>query len=90
MTEYLRKLADRVEGMNSTDNQLDVLVEVALFCPNKEEVSVRANDAGTKVIYVDHEGREKTYLAAEWTFNKRSREQTAALLRARARQGDKP
>jgi hypothetical protein len=84
----LIELAERVEAAGHNDNALDVLVEIALFRPDKRFIAIRANAAGTKVIYTDHSGRESTHLAWDWTDHRLGcadrRKQTAAALRARA------
>jgi hypothetical protein len=76
------ELAERVGACTTSDNSLDVLVEIALFKPNKHYASVRANSAETKLIYVDHDGREQTCWSGDWTMADR-REATIAALRAR-------
>lgn len=86
--QELIALAERVEKCTAADNRLDVKVEIALFEPDDEHVSVRANDAGTKLIYTDHGGRDTTYRACDWTMDG-ARAQTAASLRAIASQEGK-
>jgi hypothetical protein len=81
--EALVELAERVEKATEADNALDVLVEIALFEPGKVEKAIRANAAGTKVIYTDRGGKEETCWASDWTTWKR-RKSTAAALRARS------
>lgn len=60
-------LIKKLERAKSGSNELDVLIEVALFKPDDECVSCRANNAGTKVIYTRRDGSERTYCAYEWT-----------------------
>lgn len=79
----LEELACRVEGLTTSDNTLDVLVEVALFEPDGEYADIRPNHAGTKVIYTDWDGGEETCWAPDWTFDAPARERVAAALRAR-------
>lgn len=80
----LTSLADRVEAGTTTDNALDVLVEVALFKPDEFYRSVRANAAGTKVVYTDHDGKDHTHWAGDWTLTAAIRRSTAAALYAHA------
>ena len=77
----LLALASRVEAATASDNALDVLVEMALFKPCAVWSAVRANDAGTKVIYTRSSGREYTCLAGDWTMEN-ARSEAAASLRA--------
>ena len=84
----LRALADRVERLTGpANNTLDVEIEVALYRPGSVYSAVRANAAGTKVIYTDKAGNSVTCWADEWTGLVR-RAATAAALRARADMGD--
>ena len=62
-------------------NALDVEIEIALFKPSYEWRSVRANDAGTKVIYTDTEGDEYTFWPKDWSM-RCNRKETLAALRA--------
>lgn len=63
-----QKLSDRLSALaEGGDNSLDVLVEIALFKPSRGWKSIRANDAGTKVIYTDQHGKDHTYWAQEWS-----------------------
>lgn len=77
----LRELAERVANGKGCDNALDVEIEVALFTPDLESIAVRANAAGTKVIYSNRCGTESTHWAEEWTADRPS---AAAYLRALA------
>jgi hypothetical protein len=80
----LHELAARVEALPpGGENALDVLCEVALFTPSTAMKAVRANNAGTKVVYTDAAGNDVTCWAMDWTANDR-RHVTAAALRARA------
>lgn len=76
-------LADRVDASHGSSNEIDVLVEVALFKPNSVYTSIRANTAGTKVIYTDRAGNQVTCWAEEWS----TRPGTATSLRAIAEAG---
>lgn len=87
MTTDLEELAGWVEGLTQSDNRIDVKCEIALFEPDAEYVAIRANAAGTKVIWTDHHGLDQTGWAFDWTAE-RERANTAAALRARA-QGER-
>ena len=80
--EELNALADRVERLEgASDNELDVLCEVALFDPSENCIGCRANNAGTKVIYSYAARTAATYRAEDWTMDSLT---TASALRARA------
>lgn len=79
----LLALADLVAGSVLADNSLDVQVEIALFEPEHDYTAVRANAAGSKVIYTRADGSESTFWAHDWTA-RWNRESTVAALRARA------
>jgi len=81
--DELLALAERVEQAEKSDNALDVLVETALFQPGSVYTAIRANAAGTKVIYTDRAGNNVTCWAEDWTMDRR-RIGTADALRARA------
>lgn len=83
MPEGHEELARRVELVMGSDNALDVQVEIAMFRPNSVYSAVRANSAGTKVIYTDRAGNEVTCWSEDWTMEPR-RAATVAALRARA------
>jgi hypothetical protein len=75
-------LSDRVEALTGPDNATDVLVEVALH-DGPGQHSIRANAAGTKVIYTRvSDGKEETCWAEEWTGDNR-RATTINMLRSR-------
>jgi len=80
----LTDLISRVEA-REISNELDVLIEVALFTPDSALSGLRANAAGTKVIGTHADGSECTCWAAEWSLN---RSTTLAALKARARTPD--
>jgi hypothetical protein len=82
------RLAEAVSAATVSDNRLDVLCEVALFTPDQGVVAIRANAAGTKVIYTNRDGSEETYRAQDWTHGEPMRLTTARALRARAAQHD--
>ena len=78
----LPDLIARVESAPREDNSLDVLCEVALFKPSSVFTAIRANAAGTKVIYTDRAGNQVTCWAEPWSVRK----ETPALLAARLKQ----
>jgi hypothetical protein len=78
----VRELIERLEKATGEDNALDVAIEVALFEPDDEASAIRANNAGTKVIYILRDGAEVTHLAPPWTAQ-RNKDRTARLLRAK-------
>ena len=57
----LLALADRVEKLKESDNEVDVLVEIALFEPDEDATAISSNAAGTKVIYYGHDGKSETH-----------------------------
>lgn len=61
----LSDLIERVEA-GERSNELDVLVELAMFRPTKNWPSIRANAARTKVIYTAKDGSEETCWPREW------------------------
>lgn len=71
-------LIARLLAAKSGSNELDVLMEVALFEPDEEYVACRANNAGTKVIYTRADGGEQTNLAPD-----RDPSDVAAILTSR-------
>lgn len=58
-----------LRSLKRASNYYDVLCEIALFEPDVIHRSIRANAAGTKVIYTDHEGNDTTCWARDWTTN---------------------
>lgn len=86
MTDLL-ELAARVEGLKESNNEIDVLVEIALFEPDEDVAAISSNSAGTKVIYYGHDGRSETFRAQDWTHGKPMRMTTARRLRAREHGG---
>jgi len=80
------ELLERLEKASEPDNALDIAVEIALFNPNARDASIRANAAGTKVIYTHTDGSETTCLAWDWSTG-RSRESAIALLRSPTPEG---
>lgn len=82
--QKLLDLAARVEAAKHCTNTIDVEVEIALFKPDANNAAIRANDAGTKVIYTGHDGSEQTHWSQDWTLGVARRAITARALRARA------
>lgn len=78
------EIAALIESATAPDNALDVLCEIALFRPDEAFVAIRANAAGTKVIYTDRTGTDRTYWADDWTATPKARELAAQALRRRA------
>lgn len=83
--EELLALAERVATAKGLDNATDVEVEVALFEPDSDWVSIRANDAGTKTICTATDGSERTFWARDFTISAGNRREAATALRAKAR-----
>lgn len=65
----INNLITELRSLKRASNDYDVLCEIALFEPDVSHRSIRANAAGTKVIYTDHDGNEETYWAGDWTTN---------------------
>ena len=76
-------LIDRLSKLDGPDNRIDVLVEVELFKPDGIYKSVRANAAGTKVIYTTACGQQETYWADHYTHTPEHRSKYIAILRAK-------
>nr|WP_176024699.1 hypothetical protein [Brucella pseudintermedia] len=76
-------LITRLSKLGAPDNRIDVLVEVALFKPDKRYASARANKAGTKVIFTTTKGERETYWAYDYTLTPERRAKCIALLRAK-------
>jgi len=84
----LMELASRVDAGEGCDNAIDVEIEVALFEADHLYSACRSNSEGTKVIYTRRlDGGEETCWSPDWTGGPAVRGRTAALIRARARQG---
>ncbi|MEQ9634638.1 MAG: hypothetical protein RLW68_00990 [Devosia marina] len=73
-------LIRRVKSARSANNALDMAVEMAAFRPDEKYASVRANHAGTKLIYTTLEGKEETCWAFDWTLNDKNRRAAVAML----------
>lgn len=74
------ELIERLEK-GETGNEMDIAIEIALFEPDADYSAIRANAAGTKVIYTKRSGAEVTHWAGDHSMGLR-RERTIALLRA--------
>lgn len=80
--EELLALAEKISAAPRGDNYLDVLAEIALFKADETFNAVRANNAGTKVIYTTVEGGDVTCWAYDWTMTGAGRKATADDIRA--------
>ena len=76
------ELLERLRLNDAPDNALDIAIDLALFKPDEQHKSVRANDAGTKLVYTQHDGRTDTYRAFDHTLNDRTRYEAGVLLRS--------
>lgn len=81
MSGLVEKLEAAERNGKGGDNALDVLIEIALFKPNKHYTAVRANSAGTKLIYTRADGLQETCWAHDWSMA-RNRRSTIETLRA--------
>jgi len=82
-------MADLIERLRAGErgNDLDILIEIALFDPGDGYLSVRPNDAGTKVIYSLDDGSQETCWAYDWTMYP---ERSIARLEARLAAAKEP
>lgn len=78
----LKALLERVKRNREADNALDIAIDISLFEPDEDFVSVRANAAGTKLVYTDRAGKTSTYWATDWTLDAQSRAAAAGRLTA--------
>lgn len=77
------------ELAGKASNEIDVLIECALFKPDAAYKAVRSNSAGTKCIYTMADGSEVTCWAPDWTINARSDPAIMETLKAmEARNGE--
>ena len=76
-------LLDHLSKLNAPCNRTDVLIELALFKPDENYVSVCANNAGTKVIFTRTNGKRETCSAYDYTLTPERRAKCIALLRGR-------
>lgn len=75
-------LVERLKACDEADNALDIAVEMATFHPDARYAAVRANAAGTKLIYTTHDGENQTCWAWDWTLTPESRREAIKLLSA--------
>ena len=75
-------LLERLRAARKPDNSLDIAVDIALFRPDDEFVSVAPNSAGTKLVYRAADGRTQTYWAQDHTLNRASIQTAIAALQA--------
>lgn len=76
----ISELIARVEAATGADNELDVQIEISI--ERALGATVRANAAGTKVIYTNKDGTDQTCMAWDWTQDESARIATAVKLRA--------
>lgn len=76
-------LIARISKLGAPCNATDVLIELALFKPDKNYVSARANNAGTKVIFTRTNGEHETCWAYDYTLTPDRRAKSIALLRTK-------
>lgn len=76
------ELIERVRKSRSTSNALDIEIDVALFKPDSEYVSVAPNSAGTKLVFRLADGTTRTHWAEDHTLTGESRDRAIALLKA--------
>ena len=75
-----RSLIEKLERCTGPDNELDIAIEIALFEPDEEFGGVRANAAGTKVVYMRHDDSCQSHWAFDWTLNEENRKAAIAEL----------
>jgi len=78
----LTQLQERLARTRGPDNSVDIEIDVALFEPDEHHSAVRANSAGTKLVYAKRGGGTDTFWARDWTLTQASRNEAAALLAA--------
>ncbi|RLL71670.1 hypothetical protein D8666_19595 [Ochrobactrum soli] len=76
-------LITRLSKLDAPCNRTDILIELALFKPDKRYASARANKAGTKIIFTTTKGERETYWAYDYTLTPERRAKYIALLRAK-------
>jgi hypothetical protein len=81
-------IIEKLEKARGPDNALDIEIDIALFKPDDWHVSVRANAAGTKLVYTRHDGGTDTYRAWDHTLGAAAR--NLAVERLRALSSQKP
>lgn len=78
--QTITSLIEKLEA-GKRSNEIDIAVALALFVPDQECKSIRANHAGTKVIYTFRDGSEQTCWARDWSLYPKD---TLAILRAQS------
>jgi hypothetical protein len=78
----LRGLIERCEKAREADNRLDCEIDIALFVPDDRHMSVRMNNAGTKLVYTRRGGGTDTHWSFGHTLNAGSRAAAVATLLA--------
>ena len=81
----IEELVGRVEAATGCDNALDIEIEIALFRPDALHKSVRANAAGTKLVFTRHDGSTNTHWAFDHTLSPTTRKAAIQALRSLAR-----
>jgi len=79
-------LLESLEKDSGPDNEIDIAVDLVLFRPDARYTSVRANAAGTKLVYTKRDGRHETCWADDHTLNAACRAKAADRVRALAQQ----
>lgn len=75
-------LIERIEAATGPDNKLDIAIDIHLFEPDDEFHGIRANAAGTKLIYGRTDGTSLTCWARDWTLTPESRAKAIQALLA--------
>ncbi len=70
MSKDIEALIERLEK-GETGNALDIAIDIALFEPDQDHVAVKANNAGTKLVYTRAHGGTDTFWARDHTLNDR-------------------
>lgn len=63
------ELISRLRKGEITSNEFDVLWEIEHFEPCKTYASVKANWAGTKLVYTRQDGSQQTCRAMDWAYS---------------------
>lgn len=75
-------LLSRLQGLKAPSNEIDMAFEIATFEPDDTYKAVRANDAGTKLVYTLADGRTVTHWAWDHTLTQDRRDRCIAILTA--------
>lgn len=84
----IEELVGRVEAATACDNALDIEIDIALFEPDALHKSVRANAAGTKLVYTRHDGSTNTHWAFDHTLSLTTRKAAITALHSLRIKGD--